>query len=94
MPNSSVNGIPLDFCTLQTCPISDAQVHYDPTLAGNALYSVIFVCLLVAQIIQGIRYRTWTFTSALFGGLLLEIIGYAGRILMHFNPFNFNNFLM
>ena len=27
-------------------------------------------------------------------GLILEVIGYLGRILLHDNPFNFDSFLM
>ena len=27
-------------------------------------------------------------------GLVLEVVGYAGRILMHYDPFSNNNFLL
>ncbi|MCJ1389688.1 hypothetical protein MMC18_002545 [Xylographa bjoerkii] len=81
-------------CTLSICPIAYAQVHYDPSLAGNALYLAIFVVLLMIHIFFGIRYRTWGFFGSLFGGLLLEIIGYVARVQMHFNPFLSNPFLI
>jgi hypothetical protein len=90
----STSSGPYYVCTLETCPISDAEVHYVPTLIGNALYIAIFALLLVLQIFQGIYYRTWSFTVAMIGGLLLEVIGYASRVQMHYNPFLFNPFLL
>lgn len=91
MSNTSV---PFYQCTLSTCPISEAEVHYVPTLFGNGFYIAIFVLLLGVQVFQGIYFRTWTFMSAMIGGLVLEIIGYGSRIQMHYNPFLFNPFLM
>jgi hypothetical protein len=81
-------------CTLSTCPISLANVNYDPSLAGNALFLAIFALLLVIQAFQTFRYRTWSFSCAMMSGLVLEIIGYLGRVQMHFNPFDANPFLM
>ncbi|MCJ1403836.1 hypothetical protein MMC11_007059 [Xylographa trunciseda] len=81
-------------CTLSTCPIEYAQIQYDPSLGGNALYLAIFAIILFLHIFLGIRYRAWGFFGSLFGGLLLEIIGYAARVQMHFNPFLSNPFLI
>jgi hypothetical protein len=66
---------------------------YDPSLAGNALFLAIFSFLLPIQLLLGLHYRTSGVTIAIFIGLALEIIGYAGRIEMHFNPFLKSNFL-
>ncbi|KAF4761369.1 hypothetical protein N7455_012618 [Penicillium solitum] len=84
---------PSDYCTLAICPITEAHVEYVPSLAGNAFYLAVFAVLLVAQVVLGIRYRTWGYLGGLFGGLVLEIIGYAGRLQMHYNPFLFNPYL-
>ncbi|KAK4865527.1 hypothetical protein LT330_009315 [Penicillium expansum] len=84
---------PSDYCTLAICPLSEAHVEYVPSLAGNAFYLALFAVLLVAQLVLGIRYRTWGYLGGLFGGIVLEIIGYAGRVQMHYNPFLFNPFL-
>jgi len=81
-------------CTLDTCPLELAQVRYDPTLAGNALYLSIFALLLCIHIFLGIRYRTWGYFGAMFGGLVLEIVGYGARVKMHYNPFLSDPFLM
>jgi hypothetical protein len=83
-----------DQCTLETCPLSYATVHYDPTLIGNALFLAIFGLLLFVQALQLHRYRTWSFSCAMMSGLVLEIVGYLGRVQMHFNPFDPNPFLM
>ncbi|KAL8963789.1 MAG: hypothetical protein Q9183_004956 [Haloplaca sp. 2 TL-2023] len=81
-------------CTVDTCPLTLASIHYVPSLAGNAIFLVIFALCLVAQLYFTYRYRTWSFSLAMFGGLVLEILGYVSRIQMHGNPFNSNYFLM
>lgn len=81
-------------CTVETCSLSCAQVEYLPTLGGNALYATAFALLLIAQLGLGIKYKTWGFMIGMICGLLLEVVGYAGRIMLHNNPFNFNNFIM
>ena len=81
-------------CTVGTCPLSCAQVDYIPTLVGNTVYAAAFGILLIVQIGLGIKYKTWGFMVGMICGLLIEVVGYAGRILLHYNPFNFNNFIM
>ncbi|KAJ5890024.1 RTA1-domain-containing protein [Penicillium tannophilum] len=87
------NSTDTDACTLDTCPITEAYVYYVPSLAGNAFYLALFAIFLVAQLGLGIRYKTWGFLAGLFGGLVLEIIGYLGRVQLHNNPFVFNSYL-
>ncbi|KAF4233516.1 hypothetical protein CNMCM8980_010235 [Aspergillus fumigatiaffinis] len=84
---------PSDYCTLDICPITEAYVYYVPSLAGNAFYLALFVVLLAAQAVLVVRYRTWGYFAGLFGGLVLEIIGYLGRIQLHNNPFRFDPYL-
>ena len=83
-----------DLCTLQTCPLVLAHTNYIPSLGGNALYAAIFGLALITQVFFTIKYRTWGYGVAMFGGLMLEIIGYVGRIQMHSNPFAKGPFLM
>ncbi|KAJ5930485.1 RTA1-domain-containing protein [Penicillium verhagenii] len=90
---SNATNINTDDCTLSTCPITDAYVYYLPSLAGNAFYLALFALFLILQLGLGIRYKTWGFLAGLFGGLVLEIIGYLGRIQIHSNPFSFNSYL-
>ena len=81
-------------CTLDTCPKSYAVLQYVPSLGGNALFLAWFIIIFVAQSVIGIYKRTWTFFAAMIGGCILEVIGYAARVLMHENIFDFNWFLM
>lgn len=81
-------------CTVETCSLSCAQVKYLPTLAGNVVYAAAFGLLLIAQLRLGIKYKTWGFMVGMLCGLILEVVGYAGRIMLHENPFDFNNFIM
>lgn len=84
----------LDQCTLTTCTLAQAHFDYVPSLAGNSLYTAIFGLALIAQLFFGIRYKTWGFMAAMFGGLVLEVVGYVSRIQMSINPFTSNPFLM
>lgn len=81
-------------CTVTTCPLSCAQVEYLPTLTGNVVYAVGFSLLLIAQLALGIKYKTWGFMVGMICGLILEVVGYVGRAMLHENPFDFNNFIM
>lgn len=81
-------------CTVGTCPLNCAEVEYLPTFAGNAVYDAAFGLLLIVQLWLGIKYKTWGFTVAMICGLLIEVVGYAGRIMLHDNPFDLNSFIM
>ncbi|CAG8247719.1 unnamed protein product [Penicillium salamii] len=89
-----MSDINMDDCTLQTCPLSEAYINYQPNVAGNILFAALFAIMLVGQIGAGIFFRTWTFMVPMVAGLILEVIGYVGRVLLHNNPFDFNAFLM
>jgi hypothetical protein len=86
--------IPYDQCTLQTCPVSQAQLPYAPNLAGNVLFLSIFSLCLVCNLLLGIWYRTWGYVTAMSIGCMLEVLGYVGRVQMHYNPFPQNPFLL
>jgi hypothetical protein len=81
-------------CTIGTCPLSQATVKYIPNLGGNAFFCALFAILLVINLGQLWRYRTWSFSILMIIGFALEILGYVGRIGMHHNPFQPNPFLM
>jgi hypothetical protein len=42
----------------------------------------------------GIKNKVWGYMTAMTLGLVLEIIGYAARVMLHNSPFNNNDFLM
>lgn len=83
-----------ELCTLQTCPLTFAQLRYVPSLPWNAIYLTCFSVCLAIQIFLGVRHRTWSFLGAILGGGVLEVIGYIARIQMHNNVFLSNPFLM
>ena len=84
---------PSDYCTLGTCPLSLANFTYIPTLGGNLTYLTIFAVLIIPNLYLGIRYKTWGYMIGMVCGLALEVVGYAGRVQLHFNPFPFDPFL-
>jgi len=67
---------------------------YIPTLPGNALFAALFGILIVPQLLFGIRYKTWSFMIWMSLGLLGEVVGYIGRIMLSNNIFDFNGFLI
>ncbi|KAF2801961.1 RTA1-domain-containing protein [Mytilinidion resinicola] len=87
-------AIPEDLCTVSICSLDYAQVEYLPTLAGNLIYLIIFAALFIAQCFLGIRHKTWGFFVGMFCGIVLEVLGYAGRVMLHGDPFDFNSFLL
>ncbi|KAL4984490.1 RTA1 like protein-domain-containing protein [Aspergillus falconensis] len=80
-------------CTPETCPLDWALIRYFPDLAGNIFYLALFALMLLAQVYQGLRFRTWSYLGCMSCGTLLEVVGYGGRLLLHSNPFNFSAFL-
>ncbi|KAJ5099659.1 RTA1-domain-containing protein [Penicillium argentinense] len=81
-------------CTLTTCPMDWAYIKYLPNVPANAFFLALFGVLLAVQLLFGIRFKTWTYTVAMVPGLILEVLGYVGRVMMHNNPFNFTAFLL
>ncbi len=81
-------------CTLETCDLSLASFLYIPTLPGNAIFAGIFGVTIIAQLYLGIKHKIWGYMIAMLLGLLLEVVGYVGRIMLHNAPFDDNNFLM
>lgn len=82
-------------CTYATCSIADyGQLRYIPSLAGNSFYLAIFCLAFLAQIVLGIRYRTWGFMVGMLGGTALEIMGYVARVQLHYDDFNNTYFII
>ncbi|KAK8062135.1 Sphingoid long-chain base transporter RSB1 [Apiospora hydei] len=82
-----------ELCTPQTCCLSQGWMDYIPTLAGNVLYAVIFGLLILPNVFFTVRARTWSFGVWMTLGLIGEIVGYIGRIMLNNNIFSFMGFL-
>lgn len=92
--NALYRGVMKKYCTVETCPVETwGTIYYRPNMAGNVIYLLCFLVLLIAQLYYGIRKKTWTYMAVLSAGILLEFIGYIGRIMLNQNPFIMNNFL-
>lgn len=92
--------IPQDQCTLQTCSMDQAIIRHLPSVAGNLVCLAVFGLLLLLQVGMGIFYRTRSFLAGVAFCLVLEIVGYAGRVMMMMmmmmraDPFAMAPFLM
>lgn len=84
---------PSDYCTIDTCQLTLANLTYIPMLAGNVAYLAIVAALIIPNLHLGIRYNTWGYMIGMVCGLGLEVIGYAGRLQLHYNPFKLDPFL-
>jgi hypothetical protein len=82
------------YCTVGTCPPSWQVIEYRPSLAGNGVYMGIFIVLVLAHLYLGVRFKTRKYTGVVVTGLLGEVVGYAGRVMLHRNPFLMDNFLV
>lgn len=70
------------------CPGDQTIYGYYPSLPGNAFFLAIFAILTLSNLVLGLRFRTYTYTVAMFFGCLGEVIGYVGRVLLHSNPYS------
>ena len=68
------------------CPIEATLYGYRPTLGATALFAAIFAVNLVITLGLMVRSRLWSFQAWLSVGLIFEVIGYAGRLMMHQDP--------
>ena len=57
------------------CPVDQTIYGYYPNLGANVFFLVVFSITCIANVIFGIRYKTWTYMIALGLGSLCEAIG-------------------
>ena len=72
-----INGATVSNCTAVSnlCPVNQTVYAYAPNLGANAFFCVMFFILCLVNIVQGIRFRTWTYLVALGFGTGAEGIG-------------------
>ncbi|EYE97197.1 RTA1 domain-containing protein [Aspergillus ruber CBS 135680] len=77
-------------CTEVTplCPVEASTYGYYPNLGGNIFFTVFFGICGIFQLFFGVYYQAWGFATALVIGAFLEVAGYIGRVLMHYNPWS------
>jgi hypothetical protein len=91
LPNADGTYPPCDFTA---CTLEETWLGYVPNLGGNAFFIGLFGLAVLVQLGLGIRYKTWGFLVGMFGGLTLEVLGYIGRVKLHFEPFTRDWFLL
>lgn len=83
----------LSNCTLATCDIEYTIFKYRPSLGANAFFLACYVVFTAIAVFQMVRYKRYFYSIALLCGFLTEIAGYAGRVSMYQNTFNYSAFL-
>jgi len=85
----------LELCTIDTCPIDTSYYFYRVNLPANVVFIVLFGLSLLGFLITfALTRRATAFTVAMSAGVVLEVIGYAGRIMSWQNQWQENGFLM
>jgi len=80
---------PLDCSKVSVrCPVEASIYGYYPSLPATCFFLAFFVICGLLNLAIGWRYRTWTYMIAMCLGCLAQVLGYTGRILLHYNPFN------
>lgn len=70
------------------CPVEATTYGYYPSLGPNAALLAVYAVLFFSQIIVGFMKKVYSFSAAMAAGCFLEMLGYAGRIIMHDNPWS------
>lgn len=65
-----------------------------PSLGGNIALLVVYSFFFSLQVISSVFYHQWWFLTCWSCGMILEILGYIGRIWSHENIQNFNAFVL
>jgi hypothetical protein len=69
-------------CTRDTCPVTDGYLSYQPSLEASVFMLAAFSILVPINCLLGKRYRSPLYATPIVAGLLLELVGYAGRLLL------------
>ncbi|KAB5558664.1 RTA1 like protein-domain-containing protein [Coniochaeta sp. 2T2.1] len=81
-------------CTLALCGVEHSVYRYRPSLVANSIFIALFALAMAVHVGLGIRWKTWWFMWCVIVGCVAEIIGYAGRVMMWYNPFKFTAFMI
>lgn len=72
------------------CPADGSSLSYPPNLAANIIFAALFGSSLIVHTFLGWRLKTWSFLAAYALGSCTETVGYVGRVLLHYNPYDLN----
>ncbi|KAK3380883.1 parasitic phase-specific protein PSP-1 [Podospora didyma] len=94
LPQGAIVFGPKANCTLDICPVQASVFGYRPNLAANTTFIVLFALAGIVHTYLGIRWRSWFFMGCMLLGCVSASIGYIGRVIMWYNPFNFGGFML
>lgn len=92
-PYTKVFG-PSANCTLDICPVELSVYGYRPSLAANGALLALYALSAFLHMYLGLRWKEKFFMGCMILGAANAILGYAGRIALYFNPFNFAAFMI
>jgi hypothetical protein len=92
-PNVVIFG-PDANCTLSICPVQMSVYGYRPSLPSNITFIALYTLSAAIHIYLGIRWKTWFFMGCMVLGAVNAVLGYAGRVMMYYNPFDFAAFMI
>ncbi|KAK8086512.1 hypothetical protein PG994_001486 [Apiospora phragmitis] len=81
-------------CTLDLCPVEMTVYGYRPSLAANITFLCLYLLSAAIHIYLGVRRKTWFFMGCMVVGACNAVTGYAARIALYHNPFNFTAFII
>lgn len=81
-------------CTQDTCPVHDGFFSSSPSLVGSGIFLGVFAILIPINWWTGSRYNTPMYSCTIMAGLLFEVIGYAGRTLLHSDRASTSSFVL
>ena len=81
-------------CTLDICPVEMSVYGYRPSLAANFTFLGLYVLSALVHTYLGFRWKSYSFMAFMIVGAINAVVGYAGRIMLYYNPFNFTAFMI
>ncbi|GMF06475.1 unnamed protein product [Ambrosiozyma monospora] len=57
-----------------------------PDLGGNIALLAVFAIFLICHVLFGVMTKQWWFATCWVIGLILEVLGYGGRVASHYSP--------
>jgi hypothetical protein len=89
---SSTNNTSL--CTPETCCLAQSYFLYVPDYASNLFFAIFFGVFVIPQVYFGVKYKTWGYMAGMVLGLVVEVLGYVGRLMLNGNPYSNGAFLL
>lgn len=81
-------------CTLATCPVEEGWLSSPAPIEGIAFMLAAFATLVPINLWIGARSGTTVYSLSMSLGLLLEVVGYSGRLLLRKNLASKSFFVM